>query len=105
MSHFNKINIFSDYTDPFFVSVGSLALPSYVLPLNLDFTSVLGLAIRYVSQIFQVDFQLANQRTEELAENERWCASLCCSSVMAAEKDATKATFGPLWQRCRISIS
>ena len=24
------------------------------------------------------------------------CASLCCSSVMAAEKDASEATFGPL---------
>ena len=34
----------------------SLALPSYVLPLNFDFASVLGLAIQYVSQILQVNF-------------------------------------------------
>ena len=47
----------------------SLALPSYVLPLNLDFASVLGLAIRVRFQIFQVDFIPANQRTEEVAEN------------------------------------
>ena len=34
----------------------SLALPSYVLLLNFDFASVLGLAIQYVSQILQVNF-------------------------------------------------
>ena len=48
----------------------SLALPSYVLLLNLDFASVLGLAIRYVSQILQVDFLPANQLTEGVAEND-----------------------------------
>ena len=48
----------------------SLALPSYVLPLNFDFASVLGLAIRYASTIFQVDFQPANHRTEGVAEND-----------------------------------
>ena len=36
-------------------------------PLNFDFASVLGLAMRYASQISQVDFQLANQRTEGVA--------------------------------------
>ena len=47
----------------------SLALPSYVLPLNFDFASVLGPAIRHVFQIFQVNFLQANQRTEGVAEN------------------------------------
>ena len=48
----------------------SLALPSYVLPLNFDFASVLGLAMRYVSQMSQVNFLPANQRTEGMAEND-----------------------------------
>ena len=45
----------------------SLALPSYVLPLNLDLASVLGLAMRYVSQMSPVNFLPANQRTEGVA--------------------------------------
>ena len=48
----------------------SLALPSYVLPLNFDFASVLGLAIRYVFQIFQVDFLPDSQITKGVAEND-----------------------------------
>ena len=48
----------------------SLALPSYVLPLNLDFASVLGLGIRYVSQMSQVNFLPANQQTEGMAKND-----------------------------------
>ena len=34
----------------------SLGLPSYVLPLNLDFASVLRLGMRYVNQMSQVNF-------------------------------------------------
>ena len=48
----------------------SLALPSYILPLNLDFASVLGLAIRYISQMSPVNFLLANQQTEGVADND-----------------------------------
>ena len=58
-----------------------LALPSYVLPLNLDFAFVLGLAIWYVSQIFQVDFQPANQQTEGVAENDDVDGALVCVVV------------------------
>ena len=52
------------------MACNSLALPSYVLPLNLDLASVLVLAIWYVRQILQVDFLPANQRTEGVAEND-----------------------------------
>ena len=45
----------------------SLAVPSYILPLNFHFSSVLGLAMRYVSQI---NFLADNQRTEVVAEND-----------------------------------
>ena len=48
----------------------SLALPSYVLPLNLNFASILGLAMRYVNQMSPVSFLPANQRTEVVAEND-----------------------------------
>ena len=84
----------------------SLALPSYVLLLNLDFASVLGLAIRYASQILQVDFLPANQRTKGVAENDDVDVvhCLCCNSVMAAKKDASEA-IRSVWQHCRISTN
>ena len=57
----------------FFMGEGgsiSLALPSHVLPLNCHFASVLGLGIRHVSQMSQVNFLPENQRTEGVAEND-----------------------------------
>ena len=73
--------------------LSSLALPTYILPLNLDFASVLGLVLRYALQILEIDFLFA-----PISEQREWlrtitltsCASLCCSSVMAAEKDASE---------------
>ena len=38
------------------LSLTSLALPTYVLPLNLDFASVLGLGFQYAFQILEIDF-------------------------------------------------
>ena len=37
-------------------AAGSLALPTYVLPLNFNFASVLGLDLRYAFQILEIDF-------------------------------------------------
>ena len=72
----------------------SLALPTYVLPLNFYFASVLGLDLRYAFQILEIDFLFG-----PISEQREWlrtitlmsCASLCCNSVMAAEKDASEA--------------
>ena len=76
------------------LSLTSLALPTYVLPLNLDFASVLGLGFQYAFQILEMYFLFG-----PISEQREWlrtitlmlCASLCCSSVMAAEKDAGEA--------------
>ena len=54
---------------PTLLRQASLALPTYVLPLNFDFASVLGLGMRYAFKIFQIYFLRANQRTERVAEN------------------------------------
>ena len=72
----------------------SLALPTYVLPLNFDFASVLGLDLRYAFQILEIDFlfgQISEQREWLRTITLMLCASLCCSSVMKAEKDASEA--------------
>ena len=42
---------------------------SYILPLNFNFASLLGLGIRHVSQMSQVISLPANQRTVGVAEN------------------------------------
>ena len=78
--------------------VGHLWCGSYSLawlcPPTYFRSILLGLGFRYAFQILEIDFLFGPN-----SEQREWlrtitlmsCASLCCSSVMAAEKDASKA--------------
>ena len=53
-----------------FLIFNSLGPPSYVLPLNLNFPSVLCLGLRYISRFSLPNVCGSNQRTEGVAKND-----------------------------------